>query len=625
MLHTELSSMNEITHIMQSASKLNKTLPVIHRFGQYFRPYTKELPLIMGLIAISSITQAIVPLLTGWSIDKLIVKGNLSGLIWMLFVLTIVYLIGFFSNRMLIVRVSVMMQRILSQLRQDITIKLQKLPLSFFDKSKAGDLMSRLLSDVNTVNQIFSPILPQVIGSFFGLFASAIFMLSLNLKLGLFTNLMMPIMLVATVAFARLARAKFRITRQTISQLSSKFAEDTNNIQEVQAFNRLQLNIQEFRKLNAANRNANIQATAITAAFLPTIDLFNTLALAIVLAYGGFLVYTNIMTVGAVTAFLFYVQQFFQPIQIISHFYTQAQSAFAGLERIFLLLDEPVQLQDATDAMPPATPKGNAMPAIQGKVQFEQVTFEYKPSQKVLNDVTFTAQPGEAIALVGATGAGKTTIISLLSRFYDVSNGSIKIDDIDVRKVTQASLRRQIGIVSQDTIIFSCSVAENIAFGNPQATAAEIAAAAKIANIHDFILTLPQGYDTQLGEGGLNLSKGQQQLISIARAVLIDPRILILDEATSNVDSQTENLVQKAIANLLKSRTSFIIAHRLATVTNADKVLVIQQGQIIEQGTHAQLMNQKGVYANLYSLQLANNVKVCRLGSHSCGRVSRLE
>ncbi|MDJ0736250.1 MAG: ABC transporter ATP-binding protein [Nostocaceae cyanobacterium] len=593
--------MKELHNLFESTSKAKKSLPIIRRFSQYFYPYIKEIPVIIGLIIINAITQAIAPFLTGWSIDNLIIKSNLSRLAGMLFLLAIVHLIGFFSNRILIARVGIIMQRILTKLRQEIIIKLQTLSLSFFDNSKAGDLMSRLLSDINTLNQLFSPILPQVIGSFFGLLVSAIFMLSINLQLGLFTNLMIPIMLLVTTLFARLARAKFRITRQTISQLSSKFAEDIHNIQEVQAFNRVQLNIQQFRKLNADNRNANIQATAITSAFLPTIDLLNTLALAIVLACGGFLIYTNNMTVGAITAFLFYVQQFFQPIQIISHFYTQAQSALAGLERIFLLLDQPVQLQDATNA--------TTMPAIQGKVQFEDVSFEYKPGQKILNKVTFNAQPGQAIALVGATGAGKTTIISLLSRFYDVTNGTVKIDDIDIRKVTQASLRRQIGIVSQDTVIFSCSVAENIAFGNPQATIAEIEAAAKIANIHDFILTLPQGYNTQLGEHGVNLSKGQQQLISIARAVLIDPRILILDEATSNIDSQTENLVQQAIANLLQGRTSFIIAHRLTTVSNADKVLVIQQGQIIEQGTHTELMNQRGVYANLYSLQLANNIK----------------
>ncbi|WP_017655214.1 ABC transporter ATP-binding protein [Fortiea contorta] len=590
------------SNIFESAAKVNAPLPVMRRFSNYFRPYIKDIPLIIGLIIISSITQAIAPLLTGWSVDNLIIKGDVFGLARMLVVLTILYIIGFLSNRHLIVRVGVIMQHLLAQLRQDIMNKLQTLPLSFFDQSKAGDLMSRLLSDVNTLNQVFSPVLPQVIGSFFGLLVSAMFMLSINWQLGLFVNLMLPVMLLTTVLFARLAREKFRVTRQTISQLSINLEENISNIQEVQVFNRAQINIQEFRKLNADNRNANIQATAITAAFLPIIDLFNTVTLGIVLACGGYFVYKNSMTVGAVTAFLFYVQQFFQPIQLISNFYTQAQSGLAGLERIFLLLDQPVQLQDATDAI--------AMPPIQGKVQFEHVNFEYKSGQKVLDDVTFDAEPGQAIALVGATGAGKTTIISLLSRFYDVSGGAIKIDGIDVRKITQASLRRQIGIVSQDTIIFSCSVAENIAFGNPQATTAEIETAAKIANIHEFILTLPQGYATQLGERGINLSKGQQQLISIARAVLVNPRILILDEATSNIDSQTESLVQKAIANLLPGRTSFIIAHRLATVTNADKVLVIHQGQIVEQGTHIQLIEQKGIYANLYSLQLTNNIQI---------------
>ncbi|QHG15327.1 ABC transporter ATP-binding protein [Nostoc sp. ATCC 53789] len=610
--------MNRKINIFESVSQVNAPLPVIRRFSQYFRPYIKEIPIILGIIIISSITQTIAPLLTGWSIDNLILKGNWLGLLWMLVVLTIVYLTGFLSNRTLIVKVGVIMQHLLAQLRQDIMNKLQTLPLSFYDKSKVGDLMSRLLSDVNTLNQVFSPMLPQVIGSFFGLLASAIFMLSINLQLGLITNLIVPIMFLTTAFFARLARAKFRITRQTISQLSIKLEENISNIQEVQAFNRAEINIQEFKKLNADNRNANIQATAITAAFLPTIDLFNTLTWGIVLTYGGFLVYKNIMTVGAVTAFLFYVQQFFQPIQIITNFYTQAQSGLAGLERIFLLLDEPVQLEDTTDAIASGRHNAIAMPPIQGKVQFESVNFEYKPGQKVLENVTFDAEPGQAIALVGATGAGKTTIISLLSRFYDVSSGAIKIDDIDIRKVTQASLRRQIGVVSQDTMIFSCSVAENIAFGNPQATTTEIEAAAKIANIHDFILTLPQGYKTQLGERGINLSKGQQQLISIARAVLVNPRILILDEATSNIDSQTEKLVQEAIANLLQGRTSFIIAHRLATVTNADKVLVIEQGQIIEQGTHTQLMEQRGVYANLYSLQLVNNIKTSlKIGSRN--------
>jgi ATP-binding cassette subfamily B protein len=374
--------------------------------------------------------------------------------------------------------------------------------------------------------------------------------------------------------------------------MSVKLEEDIGGVREAQAFDRVPVNIQEFMVLNAANRDANVQAVAITAAFLPSIDLLNTLATAAVLAYGGYMVVTGKATVGTVTAFLIYVQQFFRPIQILSQFYTQAQSALAGAERIFKLLDEPVLLEDAPDAI--------AMPPIRGEVSFERVTFGYNPDKPVLKDVSLRASPGQMIALVGATGAGKSTIINLISRFYDVTAGAVKIDGIDVRSVTQASLHRQIGLVLQENILFSGTVAENIAFGRPQATHAEIEAAARVANVHEFIVQLPWGYATLLGERGVNLSQGQRQLISIARAVLVNPRILILDEATSSIDTRTEILVQKAIDKLLTNRTSFVIAHRLSTVTRADQVLVVQQGQIVERGTHAQLLELEGIYANLY-------------------------
>jgi ATP-binding cassette, subfamily B, multidrug efflux pump len=405
-----------------------------------------------------------------------------------------------------------------------------------------------------------------------------------------------PLMIFTTGLFARWARARFRVTRKTIGELSIRLEEDISSVREAQAFNRVQLNIKEFDLLNAANRDANVEAVAITAAFLPSIDFLNTLATAAVLAYGGYLAVQGTITVGTVTAFLLYVQLFFRPIQILSQFYTQAQSALAGLERIFLLLDEPVQLQDAPDAF--------ELPPIQGEVAFHQVSFGYSANQLVLKEVNLLAQPGQMIALVGPTGAGKSTIINLILRFYDATSGSVRVDGIDVRQVTQASLRRQIGIVLQDNLLFSGTVAENIAFGKPQASQAEIEAAAQLANVHEFITTLPQGYSTLLGERGAPLSQGQRQLVSIARAVLIDPRILILDEATSSIDTRTEALVQSAIAKLLQNRTSFVIAHRLSTVTQADQVLVIQQGQIVEQGNHAELIAQEGVYANLYALQL---------------------
>ncbi|MEH2333982.1 ABC transporter ATP-binding protein [Nostoc sp.] len=579
-----------------ASEQASQQFSTLRRFLQYLRLYRKDIPIALTLVFIGAVTQAIGPFFIGWSIDHLIAQGNLQGLLVLLGLLALNYGLGVLAIRGQIIRVGWIMQRLLAQLRQDIFTKIQSLPLSFFDRSEAGDLMSRLLNDVNTVNQAFGLTIAQMLGNTFSLVGIIIAMLSINLQLGLLSNLVVPLMIFTTNLFARWARARFRVTRQTIGELSAKLEEDIVSVREAQAFNRVQMNIAEFDILNAANRDANVDAVAITSAFLPSIDFLNTLATAAVLAYGGYLAVTGAATVGVVTSFLLYVQQFFRPIQILSQFYTQAQSAFAGLERIFLLLDEPSELKDAPDA--------TEMLPIQGEVTFENVKFGYNPGQLVLKGVNLHAYPGQMVALVGPTGSGKSTFINLISRFYDVSGGAVKIDDVDVRSVTQASLRRQIGIVLQDNILFSGTVAENIAFGAPYATQADIEEAAQLANVHEFITSLPQGYTTQLGERGAPLSQGQRQLISIARAVLINPRILILDEATSSIDTRTEALVQTAIARLLQGRTSFVIAHRLSTVTLADQVLVIQQGQIVEQGTHAELIDQQGVYANLYALQL---------------------
>jgi ATP-binding cassette, subfamily B, multidrug efflux pump len=587
---------------MVSEQKAQKQISTLQRFLQYLRPFRKEIPVALMLVSIGAATQSVGPFLLGWSIDHVIAKGDLQGLLLLLGLLAIIYLSGIWAIRGQILRVGSIMQRLLAQLRQDIFIKIQSLPLSFFDRSEAGDLMSRLLNDVNTVNQAFGQTVAQMLGNLLSLVGIVVAMLAINLQLGLLSNLVVPLMIFTTGLFSGWARTRFRVTRQTIGELSAKLEEDISSVREAQAFNRVQLNIEEFDLLNAANRDANVQAVAITSAFLPSIDFLNTLATAGVLAYGGYLAVTGAATVGVVTSFLLYVQQFFRPIQILSQFYTQAQSAFAGLERIFLLLDEPSELKDVADAV--------EMPPIQGEVLFEAVTFGYTPDQQVLKGVNLAAHPGQMIALVGPTGAGKSTIINLILRFYDVSGGAVKIDGVDVRSVTQASLRRQIGIVLQDNILFSGTVAENIAFGMPSATQVEVEAAAQLANVHEFITSLPQGYATQLGERGAPLSQGQRQLISIARAVLINPRILILDEATSSIDTRTEALVQTAIARLLKNRTSFVIAHRLSTVTQADQVLVIQQGTIAEQGTHAKLIEKGGVYANLYALQMTATTPV---------------
>jgi ATP-binding cassette subfamily B protein len=578
------------------AAEQKPKLSTLRRFLQYFAPYRQEIPIALLLVMLGATTQSIGPLLIGWAIDHLILQGNWPGLARLLVLLVVIYVLGVVAIRGQIWRIGNMMQRVLGQLRQDLFTKVQSLPVSFFDRSEAGDLMSRLLNDVNTVNQAFGLTVPQMLGQTFSLIGIIIAMLSMNLQLGLLSNLVVPVMIFTTGFFSRWARRRFRVARETIGELSAKLEEDISSVREAQAFNRTQLNIQEFDSLNEANRRANVQAVAVTSAFLPSIDFLNTLATAGVMAYGGYLAVTGAMSVGVVTAFLLYVQQFFRPIQILSQFYTQAQSGLAGLDRIFLLLDEPVTLQDA--------PNATEMPPIRGEVRFESVSFGYTENQRVLQEVSLVAEPGQMVALVGPTGAGKSTIINLILRFYDVTEGAVKIDGIDVRRVTQSSLRRQIGIVLQDNLLFSGTVAENIAFGAPNTSQAEIEAAAQTANVHEFITSLPQGYSTLLGERGAPLSQGQRQLVSIARAVLIDPKILILDEATSSIDTRTEALVQEAIARLLLNRTSFVIAHRLSTVTQADQVLVVQQGQIAERGTHAELIAQKGIYANLYALQL---------------------
>lgn len=589
--------MRAVTPLVGAEHKAVKQFSTLFRLLEYLKPYRKQIPIALMFVLYGSATQAIGPFLIGRSIDQLVNNGTVAELMQILGILAIIYISGVFAIREQIYRVGSIMQQVLAQFRHDIFTKIQSLPISFFDRSEAGDLMSRLINDVSTLNQAFGQTVAQMLGQLFTLIGIIIAMLSIDLRLGLISNLIIPLMLITTGLFARWARSRFRITRQTISEMSIKLEEGIGGVREAQAFNHVPLDIQEFMVLNAANRDANVQAVAITSAFLPSIDLLNTLATAAVLACGGYFAVVGTTTVGVVTSFLIYVQQFFRPIQILSQFYTQAQSALAGAERIFALLDEPVLLQDAENAI--------EMPPIQGAITFDRVNFGYDSDRLILKDITLHTKPGQTIALVGATGAGKSTIINLILRFYDVTSGSVKIDGIDVRSVTQASLHRQIGLVLQENVLFSGTVAENIAFGRSNATQVEIETAAQIANVHEFIVQLPQGYRTPLGERGANLSQGQRQLISIARAVLVNPRILILDEATSSIDTRTEVLVQEAIDKLLLNRTSFVIAHRLSTVTKADRVLVIQQGQIAEQGTHTELLLQQGIYANLYAMSLS--------------------
>ena len=559
------------------------------------QPYSRSLVLALVLVALSALSQAGGPWLIGRAIDKDILGRDPSGLFRTMLLLLGVYVVGTLAQRGQIRQVGSIGQSILASMRERIFERLLRLPLRYFDRRPVGDLMSRVTNDVDTLNQLLSQGFTQLLGSFFSLTGIVVAMLVLDWRLALVCFTIVPVMLLTNVFFARRARRAFRTTRERVGDVTAGLQEEIVGIREAQAFNRTEANIERFRERNAANRAANVQAVAITSAFAPAIDVLSTLAIALVIGYGGYLVVTGTLTVGLLTAFLIYVQQFFRPIQLASQVYTQAQAALAGAERIYNILDEEPEPPD-----PPGTTK---LEDVDGRIEFENVTFAYEPGRPVLHGISFNIDPGQTVALVGPTGAGKTTIANLIPRFYEVSAGSVRVGGRDVREVERRSLRSRIATVLQEPFLFSGTIAQNIGYGRSGATREEIEGAARAVSAHGFIAALPDGYDTPLGTGGGTLSQGQRQLVSFARAVLADPRILILDEATSNVDTRTEALIQEALGTLLKGRTSVVIAHRLSTIRNADLILVIEEGRIAERGTHGSLLAAGGLYAHLYRRQ----------------------
>lgn len=490
---------------------------------------------------------------------------------------------------------------VIRDLQNQVFDHVHRLSLGYFSKNEAGDIMSRFTNDTDTLQQVFGFGLVNVVQGTLLIIWIIYIMMTKSIPYSIISLLTLPLMFIATRWFSNQARKAFRRARQEIGSVNADLQESIAAVREVQAFSREGENIEQFRASNAANRDANIKAQSYTTALAPTLEALGYVSMAIVAGVGGLAIINSgemmgtTISVGLIITFIGYSQQFNRPVQQISVLWTNIQSAIAGAERIFGLLDEQPDIVDKPGAQP--------MPAIQGHVRLEGVHAEYNTGEPVLRGIDIEAKPGETVAIVGPTGAGKTTIINLLPRFWDVSRGRVLIDGHDVRDIQVRSLRGQMGIVLQDTFLFSDTVMNNIRYGKPEASDEEVIEAAKLARADDFITKLSEGYNTVLGERGSGLSQGQRQLLAIARVILTDPRILILDEATSSVDTRTERQIQSALDKLLEGRTSFVIAHRLSTIRNADQVLFLKAGEVVEQGTHEELLALKGHYYDLYMSQ----------------------
>lgn len=636
----------------KDSMKTKNVSATLARFWGYLRQRWYILILVAVLLLINVWTQVTAPEIVGQAVDCYLfprpgsvctytardakaidadaalnaqqkMDAKVQGLLGIVLTLTALFVGGAVLGGMMFYSMNYAGQNALYQIRKDVFRHVNRLSLSYYAENEAGDVMSRFTNDSETIQQAMSFALVNVLSGAVLIVWIAIKMLQANVPYALLSMAVVPFMAFATVYFSGQARKAFRKSRKEMGSVNADLQESIAGVREVQAFNREDENIDNFRRTNAANRDANIRAAAFTSALNPVLEALGYIALGIVVVVGGLsvlrnepLLGTSIISLGVVITFIQYVQRFNQPIQQIAVLWTTIQNAIAGGERIFNLLDERPDIVDK--------PNAKEMPLINGKVEFIDAKAEYKKGEPVLRGINLTAEPGQTIAIVGPTGAGKTTIVNLIPRFYDVTSGAVKIDGIDVRDVTAESLRKQIGLVLQDSFLFSDTVMNNIRYGRLDATDEEVIAAAKLASADSFIERLPNGYQTILGERGSGLSQGQRQLISIARAALKDPRILILDEATSSVDTRTERLIQKAFEKLLEGRTSFVIAHRLSTIRNASQVMLLQNGEIVERGTHNELLAKRGAYYDLYMSQFRREEQPEAAPASNDGSVGRI-
>lgn len=550
------------------------------------------------------------PYLTLWAVDHGIRKGDFRVLSIVSLIYIVFHFLTWAASRTKTWSIQQAGQTVLYRLRMTLFQHLQRLSLDFYNRMAAGRIISRVTNDVESLNEFITSGSVDAVTDVISLLCIAAIMLHLDARLALLTFTLMPVLFLVSSYFRRNSRSAYRTVRRRVATVTANLAESISGQRVVKSFSREEENLRRFDRINAETRQAYVTATAISSAFIPAVEIIAATGTFMILYFGGLQILRanaaggsldlrvaeggSAITVGMIFAFIGYVNRFFEPVRNLSRLYSTMQSAMAGAERIFQILDETPTIREQ--------PGARTLPPVTGRVEFEQVRFGYGANE-VLHGVSFVAQPGDTIAIVGPTGAGKSTIINLLARMYDVTGGRVLIDGHDVREVTLTSLRGQIGTVLQDPFLFSGTVRENLLFGRPEATEAEMVAAAKAVNAHEFISDLPDGYETQVEERGARLSVGQRQLVSFARALLTNPRILILDEATSSVDAATELVIQRALEKLLRERTAFVIAHRLSTVLSATQILVIEQGRIVEQGRHEDLMQRGGLYARLYAMQ----------------------